>query len=74
VQQARNVSMCIEDEGIKLKYLIRDGDGKFSNRFDEFFGNIIKDNDQSGKSRGRVITGPVPGHDCSALSTSEWIY
>ncbi len=36
-QQARNVSMWAEDEGIDIRYLIHDRDTKFTRAFDAFF-------------------------------------
>jgi len=36
-QQARNVSMWAEDEGIDVRFLIHDRDGKFADSFDEHF-------------------------------------
>lgn len=36
-QQARNVSMWAEDEGIDIRFLIRDHDTKFTESFDEHF-------------------------------------
>ena len=36
-QQARNVSMWAEDQGIDVRFLIHDRDTKFSKAFDEYF-------------------------------------
>ncbi len=36
-QQARNVSMWAQEEGIDIRFLIHDRDSKFSEAFDEFF-------------------------------------
>jgi putative transposase len=36
-QQARNVSMWAEDEGIDIRFLIHDHDGKFTKGFDAHF-------------------------------------
>ena len=36
-QQARNVSMWAEDEGIDVRFLIHDRDSKFTQAFDEYF-------------------------------------
>ena len=55
MQQARNVSMWLEEEGIKMRYLVRDQDGKFPRCLDEFFENIIKEHDVPGHSKGKVI-------------------
>ena len=45
-QQARNVSMWAEDEGIDVRFLIRDRDAKFTKAFDEHFdrddGGIVR--------------------------------
>ncbi len=45
-QQARNVSMWAEDEGIDVRFLIHDRDTKFSKAFDEYFrsddGGVVK--------------------------------
>jgi len=48
-QQARNLVMCLEDEGVRMRFLIRDRDSKFTASFDEVF-----------RSEGmRVIRAPV---------------
>jgi len=48
-QQARNLVMQLDDEGLRTQFLIRDRDGKFSHDFDEVF-----------RSEGiRVIKAPV---------------
>jgi len=54
MQQARNVAGWLEDEGIKLRYLIRDNDGKYTPRFDDFFQRII-DASSPPRKDGRVI-------------------
>ncbi len=36
-QQARNVSMWLEDEGLELTHLIHDRDTKFTESFDQLF-------------------------------------
>jgi len=36
MQQARNASMCMEDEGIKPRFLIRERDRKFPDEFNRF--------------------------------------
>ena len=38
VQQARNLTMALEDRAHRVKFLIRDRDTKFTSRFDEVFG------------------------------------
>jgi putative transposase len=48
-QQARNLVMQLDDDGIRLRFLVRDRDSKFSREFDEVF-----------RSEGiRVIKAPV---------------
>jgi len=48
-QQARNLLMQLEDEGVRPRFLIRDRDSKFTRQFDEVF-----------RSEGiRVIRAPV---------------
>jgi putative transposase len=48
-QQARNLLMRLDDEGVRARFLIRDRDGKFTRDFDEVF-----------RSEGiRVIRAPV---------------
>ena len=39
-QQARNVTMWAEDEGLELRFLIRDRDSKFTEAFDEHFRRV----------------------------------
>ncbi|MEX0746193.1 MAG: integrase core domain-containing protein [Phycisphaeraceae bacterium] len=39
-QQARNVTMWTEDEGLDLRFLIRDRDSKYTEAFDEHFRRI----------------------------------
>jgi putative transposase len=47
--QARNLVMQLDDDGMRLRFLIRDRDSKFSREFDEVF-----------RSEGiRVIKAPV---------------
>ena len=41
-QQARNVRMWLEDEGIDLRFLIHDPDTKFTDAFDEHFNEIVR--------------------------------
>ena len=45
-QQARNVSMWAEDEGIDMRFLIHDRDAKYTEAFDEYFrcddGGVVK--------------------------------
>ena len=45
-QQARNVSMWAEDEGIDIRFLVHDRDSKFSGAFDRLFerddGGVVK--------------------------------
>ena len=38
-QQARNLLMQLEDEGVRPRFLIRDRDSKFTRDFDEVFGS-----------------------------------
>src|SRR5207247_3818133 len=48
-QQARNLLMQLDDEGVQARFLVRDRDGKFAREFDEAF-----------RSEGiRVIKAPV---------------
>jgi len=48
-QQARNLVMRLDDEGVRPRFLIRDRDSKFTRDFDEVF-----------RSEGiRVIKAPV---------------
>ncbi len=54
LQQARNVAGWLDDEGIKLRFLIRDNDGKYTPRFDDFFQRIIDTSSPPGKD-GKVI-------------------
>ena len=59
MQQARNASMWMGDEGIEPRFIIRDRDRKYPDRFDEFW-----------KSEGaRVI--PIPIKSPKANSFSE---
>jgi putative transposase len=55
MQQARNVSMWLEDENINMRYFIRDHDGKFSKKFDTFFEKIISNNNIPNHNKGKVI-------------------
>jgi putative transposase len=48
-QQARNLLMQLDDQGVRLRFLVRDRDSKFTREFDEVF-----------RSEGiRVIKAPV---------------
>ncbi len=40
LQQARNVSIWLEDEGLDIHYLIHDRDTKFTDAFDAFFDHL----------------------------------
>jgi putative transposase len=49
IQQARNLLMQLDDEGVRARFLIRDRDSKFTRDFDAVF-----------RSKGiRVIKAPV---------------
>jgi putative transposase len=61
-QQARNLLMNLDDEGIHPRFLIRDRDGKFTREFDEVF-----------RSEGiRVIKAPVRAPKARAHA-ERWI-
>ena len=66
-QQARNLLMRLDDEGVRARFLIRDRDSKFTRDFDEVF-----------RSEGiRVIRAPVrapaPRHSHAGVrSDSHW--
>jgi len=61
-QQARNLSMWLEDEGLDIKYLLHDRDTKFTERFDAFF-----DRDD-----GRVVYSPFKAPIANSFAES-WI-
>lgn len=42
MQQARNASMWMEDEGIKPRFLIRDRDRKYPDEFDAFWNPVVR--------------------------------
>ncbi|MCC6579552.1 MAG: hypothetical protein IT440_03865 [Phycisphaeraceae bacterium] len=53
-QQARNVSMWLEDEHLDLRFLIHDRDTKFTEAFDEHFRHLASA--RHSKSNGIVKT------------------
>jgi putative transposase len=57
-QQARNLTMTLEDEGRVVKFLIRDGDAKFVGPFDEIIRSI----------GARVIKTPVRAPRANAFA------
>ncbi len=61
-QQARNLLMRLDDEGVRARFLIRDRDSKFTHAFDEFF-----------RSEGmRVIRAPVRAPRARA-NAERWV-
>ncbi len=61
-QQARNLMMTFADEGIRIKFLIRDRDAKFSGTFDEVF-----------RTEGiRVIRSPIRAPNANAYA-ERWV-
>ncbi len=53
MQQARNVSMWMEDEGIEPRFLLHDHDTKYTARFDDFFRQIIKEH--AAPKKGKIL-------------------
>lgn len=61
-QQARNFMMALADEGLQMKFLIRDRDAKFSRAFDEVF-----------HTQGmRVIRTPIRAPNANAYA-ERWV-
>ncbi len=62
-QQARNVTMWAEDEGLELRFLIRDHDSKFTEAFDGHFRRV---------SGERIVKTPVQSPIANSFAES-WI-
>jgi transposase InsO family protein len=61
-QQARNLMIAFADEGVRMKFLIRDRDAKFSHSFDEVF-----------RTEGiRVIRTPIRATNANACA-ERWV-
>lgn len=62
VQQARNVQMWLEDEGIHARFLLRDRDTKYSRRFDQFFKDVGT----------QIVKAPIQAPDANAFAET-WV-
>jgi putative transposase len=60
VQQARNVQMWLDDQGIEARFLLRDRDAKFSRAFDQLFRD----------AGTKIVKTPVQGPDANAFAES----
>jgi len=60
VQQARNVQMWLEDQGIEARFLLRDRDAKFARAFDRLFRD----------AGTKIVKTPVQGPDANAFAES----
>ncbi|MEX2673794.1 MAG: helix-turn-helix domain-containing protein [Phycisphaeraceae bacterium] len=61
-QQARNVTMWVEDEGLEMRFLIRDRDAKYTDAFDEHFRQVA----------GEVVKTPFQSHSEFVRGVVDW--
>jgi putative transposase len=62
VQQARNVQMWLDEQGIEARFLLRDRDAKFAHAFDQLFRD----------AGAKMVKTPVQGPDANAFAES-WV-
>jgi putative transposase len=70
-QQARNLLMQLDDEGVRARFLIRDRDSKFTHAFDEVFeseGSVSLRRPCGRRGRGRMPSVGSPVCAASALT------
>jgi len=61
-QQARNVQVWLQDQGIEARFLLRDRDTKFTASFDELFRGVGT----------RIVTTPVPAPNANSFAET-WV-
>jgi putative transposase len=62
IQHARNAVMDLDDQGVSIRFLLRDHDAKFTGAFDDVFGS----------ESGRILRTPIRAPKANA-HTERWV-